>query len=269
MMFIKVAITYPPLELLLGQPDFTTIIPEDLDYRSNLLNKECSIGKVHMKTSQPSPTPRHRTINGPARWLFLLALATFACGPAQFFESDSNDPGEESSSDSPEETLIYSDPEAVVAQMAEETGMTLEQALSTPSEDHQVRLLELMGPPDTFRLTFQELEGTDVRWEEWAYYDLGARFDFVDGHLLWTVDLEPAPDLAIYAHLYDPREFTANMSPAEAKALLVDQEVAEMDLAEGDIPGGLMMGADQLMLGFDQERLVYAESYYLTLEVQP
>jgi hypothetical protein len=40
-----------------------------------------------------------------------------------------------------------------------------------------------------------------------------------------------------------------------------------MDLAEGDIPGGLMMGADQLMLGFDQERLVYAESFYLAEEV--
>jgi hypothetical protein len=76
------------------------------------------------------------------------------------------------------------------------------------------------------------------------------------------------PDLAIYAHFYDPREFTADMSPAEAKALLADQVVSEMDLAEGDIPGGLMMGADQLMLGFDQERLVYAESYYLAPEVQ-
>jgi hypothetical protein len=58
------------------------------------------------------------------------------------------------------------------------------------------------------------------------------------------------------------------MSPAEAKALLADQEVAEMDLSEGDIPGGLMMGADQLMLGFDQDRLVYAESFYLAEEVQ-
>jgi len=221
-----------------------------------------------MNTSHPRPSFRFRSFTGSARWLFLLALAALACAAPQYFESNSDNPDEESSSDSPGETLISSDPEAVVALMAEEMGMTLEEALNTPAEDHRVRVLELMGPPDTFRLTFQELEGTDVRWEEWAYYDLGARFDFVDGQLLWTVDLEPVPDLAIYAHLYDPREFTADMSPAEAKALLADQVLSDMDLAEGDIPGGLMMGADQLMLGFDQERLVYAESYYLAPEVQ-
>jgi hypothetical protein len=98
---------------------------------------------------------------------------------------------------------------------------------------------------------------------------LGARFDFVDGQLLWTVTLSPAPEIALYAHFYDPRDFTAGLSPAEAKVLLADQEVAEMDLAEGDLPGSLMIGADQLMLGFDQGRLVYAESYFLTPEVQP
>jgi hypothetical protein len=221
-----------------------------------------------MNTSHPRPWSRHRSLTGPARWLFLLALAALACSAPQYFGSDADEPDDLSSSDSPGETLIPSDPEAVVALMAEETGLTLEEALNTPAEDNRDRLLELMGPPDTFRLTFQELEGMDVRWEEWAYYDLGARFDFVDGQLLWTVDLEPAPELAIYAHFYDPREFTAGMSPAEAKALLVDQELSEMDLAEGDIPGGLMMGADQLMLGFDQERLVYAESYFLAPEVQ-
>jgi hypothetical protein len=142
-----------------------------------------------MNTLHPRPSHRQRSFTGLARWFFLLALATFACGPAQYFESNSDNPDEESSSDSPGETLLSSDPEAVAARMAEEMGMTLEEALNTPAEDHRVRVLELMGPPDTFRLTFQELEGTDVRWEEWAYYDLGARFDFVDGQLLWTVDL--------------------------------------------------------------------------------
>ena len=51
-------------------------------------------------------------------------------------------------------------------------------------------------------------------------------------------------------------------------SLLVGQELLEMDLAEGDIPGGLMLVADQLMLGFDQDRLVYAESFYLAPEIQ-
>ena len=194
-----------------------------------------------MNTPHPRPLPCHRSFTGPARWLFLLALAALACGAPQYFAASSE---EVSTSDGPKEALTSTDPQAVAELMAQETGMTLEEALDIPAEDHRERLLELMGPPDTFRLTFQELEGTDVRWEEWAYYDLGARFDFVDGQLLWTVELEPPLDLAIYAHFYDPAKSRADMSPAGGQTLLADQEVSrKMDLAEGDIPGGLMMGA--------------------------
>ena len=38
-----------------------------------------------MTNSHPRPATRRRPVRGPARWLFLLALATFACGPAQEF----------------------------------------------------------------------------------------------------------------------------------------------------------------------------------------
>lgn len=214
--------------------------------------------------------PRVAALSGPFRWLFLIALTAFACQPAaDFLEKASDVDSESAPVESSQEMSALADPEAIAARVAEDVGMTLAEALDTPAEDHRPRLLELMGPPDTFRLTFQQLEGTEVRWEEWAYYDLGARFDFVDGQLLWNVDLEPPPEVAIYAHFYDPRDFTAAMSPVDARTLLADQEVAEMDLAEGDIPGGLMLAADQLLLGFDGGRLVYAESFFLTPEVQP
>lgn len=206
-----------------------------------------------------------RPFAGFLRWLFPLILATLACGAPQYFTStdESNEAVAEVGErfDGTSGTV-----EEVVQRTAEEAGMSLEEALNTPAEDHRGRVLELMGPPDTFRLTFQELEGSVVRWEEWAYYDLGARFDFVDGQLLWTVELEPIPGIAIYAHFYDPRDFTADMSPDQARALLTGQELAEMDMAEGELPGGLFLGADQLLLGFDQNRLVYAESLYLTPE---
>lgn len=203
-----------------------------------------------MKTPSLCPSPGIRPFSGHLRWLFLLLLPALACNAPNFLSS------------APE------DLEEVVQQAEEEAGMILEEALNIPADDHRPRVLELMGAPDTFRLTFQELEGSMVRWEEWAYYDLGARFDFVDGQLLWTVELEPVPDLAIYAHFYDPREFTADMSPDLARAQLADQELVDIDMAEGDIPSGLFLGADQLLLGFDQNRLVYAESLYLTPEVQ-
>jgi len=210
-----------------------------------------------------------RLIYGSSRWLFLLVLTSLACNAFDFVNSPSDAPSEtpEASSTIAEEFEDSATLDEIVQQLSEETGMTLEEALSMPVEDHRERMLELMGPPDTFRLIFQELEGTVVRREEWAYYDLGARFDFVDGQLIWSVELEPIPEVAIYAHFYDPRDFTAYMSTAEVREMLADQELAEMDLTDGDIPGGLMLGADQLMLGFDQDRLVYAESFYLVAEV--
>ena len=210
-----------------------------------------------------------RSIFAASRWLFLLVLASLACNALNLANS-SDDTSTESSQASSNTTVAVDDSvtlDEYVQQLSEETGLSLDEALSMPVEDHRERMLELMGPPDTFRLIFQELQGTVMRREEWAYYDLGARFDFVDGQLIWTVDLEPVPDVAIYAHFYDPRDFTAYMSAAEARELLAGQELAEMDLAEGDIPEGLFLGADQLMLGFDQDRLVYAESFYLVPEV--
>ena len=206
-----------------------------------------------------------RLISWSSRWLILVVLTSLACNAPNF--GDPADDASTAASSASEELEDAESLDVFVQELSEETGMALEEALSMPVEDHRERMLELMGPPDTFRLVFQELEGTVVRREEWAYYDIGARFDFVDGELIWSVDLEPAPELAIYAHFYDPRDFTAYMPAADARDLLAGQELAEMDLAEGDIPEGLFLGADQLMLGFDQDRLVYAESFYLVPEV--
>jgi hypothetical protein len=210
-----------------------------------------------------------RLIYRSSRWLLLLGLVSLACNTFNFV----NSPADETS-ESAAETLEISEAgegaaslDDFVQELSEETGMSLEEALTMPVEDHRGRMLELMGPPDTFRLIFQELEGTVVRREEWAYYDLGARFDFVDGGLIWSVDLESVPEVAVYAHFYDPRDFTAYMSTAEAREVLEGQELAEMGLSDGDIPEGYFIGADQLMLGFDQDRLVYAESFYLVPEV--
>lgn len=212
-----------------------------------------------------------RLIFGFSRWLFLLVLVSLACNTFNFVNSPADEtpetPAESSISSDSEDGVDSASLDEFVQELSEETGMSLEEALSMPVEDHRERMLELMGPPDTFRLIFQELVGSLVRREEWSYYDLGARFDFVDGQLIWSVDLEPVPEVAVYAHFYDPRDFNAYMSTAEAREVLADQELAEMDLTDGDIPGGLMLGADQLMLGFDQDRLVYAESFYLVPEV--
>lgn len=147
--------------------------------------------------------------------------------------------------------------------------MALEEALAVQPEDRRPTVLEEMGAPDAFTLTFEELEGVVVRWEAWSYFDFGSRFDFIDGELLWNVELEPMPDGSIYTHFYDPRDFHAYMSVAAGRALLEEQELVEIDLTDGDIPGGLILAGDQIMLGFDSDRLVYVETFTLTPDDGP
>jgi hypothetical protein len=148
----------------------------------------------------------------------------------------------------------------------EEAGVSLEEALAVSPEDRRQEILSQLGPPDAFSLEWQELEGRQVRWEEWSYFDFRSRFDFVDGELVWTLDIDPAPDGTIYAHAYDPLAFRAGMSMVEVKAQLPDLNFAEFPLEEADIPGGILLAADQIMLGFDQDELVYVQTFILAPE---
>lgn len=142
--------------------------------------------------------------------------------------------------------------------------MSLEEALAVPPEDRRPTVLEEMGAPDTFTVQFQELEGETIRYETWSYYDFQSRFDFIDGELLWTAELEPLPDGSLFPHYYQPEDFQAGMSVEEVRDLLEGRELLEIDLAEGDIPGGLGLVGDQILLGFDQDRLVYLETMALS-----
>ena len=143
-------------------------------------------------------------------------------------------------------------------------GMSLTAALAIAPDDGRPTVLDKLGPPDAFSLRFDELEGQSVRWETWSYFDFGTRFDFVDGELLWTVALEPVPDGAIYAHFYVPDDFRSGMTIAQVKALLDDQILDEIDLSDVDLEGGVALAGDQILLGFQDDRLVFVETVILT-----
>ncbi len=150
--------------------------------------------------------------------------------------------------------------------VADDQSYSLEEALAVTPVDRRQSVLDLMGPPDAFKITFQELDGSIVRSEEWSYFDSLTRFDFIDGEMLWTVDLDPVPDASLYAHRYDPRDYVAYMSTAEVEDLLSDQILERTDLAEADIEAGLLMSGDQILLGFDDDRLVFVQTFILTPE---
>jgi len=141
--------------------------------------------------------------------------------------------------------------------------MTLEEALQVEAEDARPEVQRLMGRPDSFTLEWQDLEGQQVRWEEWSYFDQGTRFDFLDGELVWTIDIEPAPDGSLFAHFYDPLEFEEAMSLEAVQSLLGDQALDELPLDEADLPGGLILVGDQILLGFDGGKLVSAQTLVL------
>ena len=144
-----------------------------------------------------------------------------------------------------------------------ETEMTLDEALDVPPEDSRPEVLRLMGPPDAFSLQWQDLEGTLVRWEEWSYFDAAARFDFLDGELVWTGDLDPAVDGAIFAHAYSPMDFDPTMTIDDVRSMFPEQTFEEASLAEADIPAGVVLAGDQVLLGFENGLLVYVQTFAL------
>lgn len=141
--------------------------------------------------------------------------------------------------------------------------MSLAEALQVEPEDARPETLRLMGQPDAFTLEWQELEGQLVRWEEWSYFDQQTRFDFVDGELLWTIDIPAAPDGSLFAHFYDPLEFEDGMTLEEVQSLLSDQTLETFTLEEADIPGGQILVGDQILLGFDAGKLVAVQTLVL------
>ncbi len=148
--------------------------------------------------------------------------------------------------------------------MEEELPMSVEEALEAEPLDSRPTVLEEMGPPDAFTITFSELEGQPVRWESWSYFDLDAQLDFIDGELLWAVNLEPIADGSFFAHWYDPLAFRAGMSPAEVSALLPDVLLTEIDTSALEIEGSLALAGEQILFGFDSDRLVYVETFILS-----
>jgi len=204
-----------------------------------------------MKCLPPSCTPSVLRLR--YSWLALVALAaaSLAC----------NMPGRSTSGPAQAESE-YPLADAIF----EETGVSLEEALAVSPEDRRQDILSQLGPPDAFSLEWQELEGRQVRWEEWSYFDFLSRFDFVDGELLWTLDIDPAPDGSIYAHAYDPLAFEAGLSLDEVRTRLPDISLTELPLDEADIPGGVMVAGDQILLGFDHDELVYVQTFMLAPE---
>jgi hypothetical protein len=147
-------------------------------------------------------------------------------------------------------------------------------ALSVPPVDERPQVLASLGLPDEFDIAVVDVEGGQVRRESWYYYGYGTRVDFVDGTIIWTLDLEPAEEGTIFPAWYDPTVFESGMSieaasRAAAAASPAGTAPDAIELSEGgeDLAGGVLLVGDQITLAFQDDALVYVETIGVTAGV--
>lgn len=132
------------------------------------------------------------------------------------------------------------------------------------SEDRRPDLLAELGGPDAFVVSADEIDGTVVRFESWRYYEAATQVDLVDGEILWNVDIEPLPEGTLYPLWYDPTAFALLTSMEEVLSGLGDIELVEVALDDEEVPSGVLLAGDQLLLGFVDDQLVYVETFPLS-----
>jgi hypothetical protein len=155
----------------------------------------------------------------------------------------------------------------------EVTSQDLALALAAPKVDGRPEVLESLGRPDEFDISIVQVEGGQVRLESWRYFGFGTRVDFVDGVIVWTIDLEPVAHGTLFPAWYDPTAFHAGMTSEEVTALLTAASPAgtvpeTIDISEEgeDLAGLMMMVGDQITVGFENGGLVYVETLGMTAQ---
>lgn len=133
----------------------------------------------------------------------------------------------------------------------------------TDTRDQRADVLAEIGAPDAFVLQVSEVDGDAVRYESWTYFDAGTQIDFLDGEVLWDIEIDPVADGALLPLLWSPVEFDLLASRADTVEGLDGIELTEVDGSELDIDGAEILAGEQLVLAFVDDQLVYAESYVL------
>ncbi len=204
--------------------------------------------------------------------LSLCLLATLACQATSFLGSgDEADPATGDSSTIDESNSPEISAEAI--ETFELDPAELAEALVAETVDERPELMALLGRPDAFKMSLLDVEGGQVRYESWYYFQLGTQVDFVDGKTVWTLEVEPAPDGSIFPAWYDPLSFDPDIPSAEAIKLATEASPAgfapeTIDISEGgdDLAGGLILVGDQIVIGLQDDQVVYVETVPLFSE---
>jgi hypothetical protein len=93
---------------------------------------------------------------------------------------------------------------------------------------------------------------------------VGTQIDFVDGELLWDIEVGGLPDGTLLPLMYEPMEFTMLASVDATLAALGDVVLEPVDaVSEFEVDGAELWAGEQLALAFVDDALVYVETFPL------
>ena len=138
------------------------------------------------------------------------------------------------------------------------------------SVDRRSEVLALVGGPDAFVISLDEVGGEVSRLESWSYYEAESQIDFIDGEILWDVEIDDVPDGMLLPLGFTPTEFTMLSSVDEVLAGLegVELEPLVEAAAEFEVEGAELWVGEQLALVFIDDALVYVEAFALAVDDQ-
>lgn len=172
--------------------------------------------------------------------------------------------------DSGGEALTFARVGPVDRQLVESINRTFAGVAAPAGATDRDQVRSLMGLPDAFVLSFERSgkngDGPTIRYETWFYYEILSALEFADGELISNLPIDEVTAPTILPRGYDPSAFKRSMRWDDAKPLVYDAAAfSPRSLPrEFDVPITFYAGS-QLLLGFDDEGLVYAETIPLSL----
>ena len=129
----------------------------------------------------------------------------------------------------------------------------------------QEKIVKKFGTPESFKLMIK-IEYVNfvrevTRIEIWNYYSLKTSLAFIDGNFEAEEEIEDVPDWTLFPIIYRPEQFANEMSLEEVKKKIIgDKPFETMGVPKDLLPDAQLIGFEQIVLGFEQEKLTYVET---------
>ena len=134
--------------------------------------------------------------------------------------------------------------------------------------DSRLETIEALGMPDAFTLIMaaKSLDLNEItRHETWFYYRAGLRFEFVNGIVVSSDELEDVnleTVEAVYTP-YRPHQFLPGLDIEAVADIIGEQKYVLYELGDDPLQDGELVYARQLALGFKNGSLFYVRTFPL------